>query len=307
MDEIISSILQSSHQIALEYGLSFEIFFIVYLLSIPPFYAGYFMMAYGTTRNLTIKEVLRLQFLHKVRWHPKATLGLIVHLVGRVMPYVYVLTYGTNLPSWVYWVTVLLFVIPLGFFVRHFFKKRRTPTLIPDVEVVRKVSVTDTEEVEHLWQIYDKTFSKVNKRSPCRQSLDHDEFVSKLQNSRVSIYLITSPTTGPVGLALITNDFSNAPWISREYFSEEYPEEYDSGRIYYFIGIAIDPAYRSSRLSLLLIEHIIDDIPHDAIMGFDHSKNINPMLHHFTSVVRQARSLRRSHIEQQHYHIVRRV
>ncbi len=77
-------------------------------------------------------------------------------------------------------------------------------------------------------------------------------------------------------------------------------------QIYYFQGLAVHDQFRSRNHSLALIEHIIDDIPHNAIMGFDHSNNINPLLHHFTKVVRQARSILRTHIDRQHYHVVQR-
>jgi hypothetical protein len=264
-------------------------------------------MAYGSTRNLRLADIVRLKFLSKVRWHPMATAGFVVHMVGRAMPYVYVIAFGENLPPWVYVIVLALFLVSTALFARHLFMRKKTARTLHDAEVIRLDTIDDSALAERLWGIYDATFSKVNERSPCRQSLSRDEFFMELTNESVHKYLLTSLTVGAVGVAFVSNDFKNAPWVSEPYFAKEYPEFYARKRIYYFLGIAIDREYRSNRLSLDLLEYIIDDIPHDAIVAFDHSKNVNPLLHHFTRVVRQARKLRRTRIEEQHYHVVRRV
>ena len=65
--------------------------------------------------------------------------------------------------------------------------------------------------------------------------------------------------------------------------------------------------HKGNGYSLYLIEHIIDDLPKESIMGFDHSGNINPLLHHFTKIIKQSNKINRQRIDQQHYHVVSRI
>ena len=120
-------------------------------------------------------------------------------------------------------------------------------------------------------------------------------------------YIITDKDNNNfIALALITNNLKNSPWISEEYFESKFPDHFSKGLIYYFMGLAIHDDYKRQGHSLNLIEMIIDDLPHEAIMGFDHSYNINPILHYFTSIVKQAKFIKRKHLDKQSYHIVHR-
>ena len=175
-----------------------------------------------------------------------------------------------------------------------------------EISVLKKDLISDPQESEKVWEIYNHTFEKVNRMSPCKQSFDRDHFLEALHDPTIHKYLLHSDSVGTIGLALITNDFKNAPWISSDYFKAHFSDAFEKKEIYYFLGLAIHEHFRSRRYSLLLIEHIIDDIPHHAVLGFDHSRNINPLLHHFTKVVKQARSIIRTHIDRQHYHVVQR-
>ena len=105
---------------------------------------------------------------------------------------------------------------------------------------------------------------------------------------------------------MMTSDFKNTPWISEEYFKENYPEEYEKGVIRYFIGLAVHSDFRGNRYSMALMEYIFDNLPVDAIVGFDHSHNVNPMLHHFIRIMRQGNLLKRTYIDRQHYHVIQR-
>lgn len=173
------------------------------------------------------------------------------------------------------------------------------------VQVERK-DVFDEMEIERLWEIYDKAFEPINKISPCKQSFDRVHFIETLHDPTVRKYVLAKEPIGLVGIGFITNDLKNTPWISEDYFRTNFPKEHGNKALYYFMGLAIHDAFRGNKYSLRLLEHIIEDLPPDVVMGFDHSRNVNPLLHHFTRIVRQAGQIRRLRIDEQHYHVVRR-
>ena len=303
MNESIFYVKKISDSLAESYGLDLQIFFAIYIISFIPFYLGYFLMIYGSTRKLNWKDFLYLKIKGKFQWNSHITLGLFVHLFGRVMPYAYLVFWGNNLPAWIYIIIYAIILIPILFFIHKIFlNKKHTPK--GDIQILRKDSIKDENEINTLWNIYDSTFEPVNKISPCKQSLDYAHFIDVLSDVSVKKYILWLNNSSPIGLGLVTNTFKNIPWISENYFKFKFPDQYAKNNIYYFMGLAISNEFRGNRYSISLIEEIIDDLPHDVVMGFDHSKNINPMLHHFTKIVRQSRSIKRTHIDRQHYHIV---
>lgn len=304
MHEVFIYIRDTSDALALAYNLDLRVFFGIYLASIPPFYLGYFLMLYGTTRSLSWRDVIKFNFKGELKWSTHAKIGLLVHIVGRLMPYIYIVIWGRNIPYWIY-AAVFIFMIVTAYGLYwhlHSFRKKNKLS----ANIVRKDEITDESQIAELWRIYDITFQPINRISPCKQSFDQIHFVEAMHDKTVRKYILLSPEGKSIGIALVTDKFVNTPWISEEYFKTNYPTEYTAGLIFYFMGLAVDPAFRGNRYSISLIEYVIDDIPDNAIMGFDHSRNVNPMLHHFTRIVKQARLIERSHIDRQHYHVVQR-
>ena len=218
------------------------------------------------------------------------------------MPHVYGLFWMRGLPVWAY-ITILIVGTALAIISVKKVLYRRRPTRFEGVEIIRYDRIQGAQEASTLWEMYDTTFQPANKLSPCKQSLDHIHFVEALHDSTVRKYILTKKGPGIIGVALVTNDFKNTPWISEDYFKVKYPDEYAKGLAYYFMGMAIRQDFRGNRYSISLLEYIIDDLPRDGVLGFDHSRNVNPFLHHFTRIVRQARLIRRSRIDRQHYHV----
>lgn len=304
MDKIFLDIKNVSESLAQNYGLDIRIFLIIYLVSFLPFYLGYFLMLHGSTRSLKFVDLFDLgKIKEKIRWNQQVTLGLSIHLFGRVMPYVYIMIYGKNLPLWSYTVILLIIILSVLFFLYKFFLPRGHK-IQGDISIHKKAQVTDSSEIESLWNIYNETFDPLNRISPCKQSLDHTHFVEALHDSSVTKYILFKDGFGFLGISLVTNDFKNTPWISEDYFKFKYPDQYSKKIIYYFMGLAIHKKFRGNRYSISLIEHVVDDFPKDVIIGFDHSLNINPTLHFFTHVIKQSRYIKRTHIDRQHYHIV---
>lgn len=67
MDNILHNIRELSLHIAVTYDLSLKLFFYIYLTSIIPFYLGYFLILYGSTRHLKLKDIFSLDFKNKIR------------------------------------------------------------------------------------------------------------------------------------------------------------------------------------------------------------------------------------------------
>jgi hypothetical protein len=185
--------------------------------------------------------------------------------------------------------------------INYFLRKK----VVGDSIIVKKYIINDPVEVEKLWEIYNKSFEKLNKMSPCKQSFNREFFFEILKEDSVIKYIALEKFNNEIiGLGLLSNDFKNSPWISEEYFKEHYPEQYSRGEAYYFLGIAVSSDHRKKGHSLSMLNYISSDIPKGAIMGFDHSNNINPFLHHFTKIIKNSKSVERKNLDRQHYHII---
>lgn len=297
-------IFKHLNELAKGYNLSANTFVITYILSIIPFYLGYFLILRGSTREVQIKDVIRFK-IKKLKWNRESTSGLTVHLFGRAMPYAYIAFWGENLPGSVNALVLILLFLPCVYFAKKIYSGIKVRNRKNNFQIIVKDIISETSEVEKIWNIYSQAFSKLDIISPCKQSFDKEHFIEVLKNPTAKKNLIYCEDDNELaGIAIISNNFKNSPWISEEYFRYKFPEEFSKGLVYYFMGLAMHPLHKRKGYSISLIEKIIDDLPHGSIMGFDHSNNINPFLHYFTHIVKQARSLKREHIDKQHYHVV---
>lgn len=303
MNQLFLNIEQAGNHLAQIYNLNAGVFVLIYILSIIPIYLGAFLIMYGSTRHLKWRDVFSLKIKSGFHFGVQAKLGLILHIFGWAMPYLYIFFWGKHISIWVYILLTIFFVFSM-YFLRKKIISHKNKIHMHGVEVVKKEHINNQNEAEDLWDIYNKTFEPVNEISPCRQSLDKNHFIEVLNDLTVQKYILNKTNYGSIGIALVTNDFKNTPWISADYFRVKFPQEYADKLVYYFMGLAIRNEFRGNKYSMLLIEQIIDDLPHNAVMGFDHSRNINPMLHHFTKIVRQAKDIMRIHVDRQHYHVV---
>jgi len=303
MNELFLYIRRISDSLAENYNLNLDHFFFIYFASYIPFYLGYLLMAHGSTRKLNWKDIFGLNIKNKLQWNTQVIMGLFIHLFGRIMPYAYIILWGENLPLWLYFIFWGIIVLSIYLFIHKIFNKRKH-IFSGDMTIQKKDSITSESEIKTLWKVYNETFEPLNKISPCKQSFDEHHFIEVLHDVTVKKYILVDKVIGIVGLGLITNNFKNTPWISEDYFKFKFPHECSKNLVYYFMGIAIFREFRGNKYSIFLLENIVNDLPRDVVIGFDHSKNINPMLHHFTRIIKQSRSIRRTHIDQQHYHVV---
>ncbi len=275
----------------------------ILLLSFFCFHAGYFLIIFGTSRKISVFDVLRGNFRKGIYWNYQSIIGVFLNLVSRITFPLYFIFAGSNssLVDYLFWgiimiITVFFLLKKLLFAAPHEFES--------DVEVVKKTLIT-IDERDKMWSIYNAAFEPLNKKSPCKQSMEFEHFKGAMLDEAVLKFVIQRKNDGVIaGFSLITNSFDHTPWISEEYFKYHYAEKYAKKLVYYFIGISISPNFRGNGYAIPLVEYTIDQLPKDVVIGFDHSFNINPKLHFFTRVIKQAKFIKRTHIDRQHYHVV---
>jgi len=235
MDQLFVHVHIISDQLAQTYNLDAATFIIIYLASFIPIYLGAFLILYGSTRNLSWRDIFSLKIKEGLIFGTHAKVGLVLHIFGWAMPYLYIFIMGRNLPFWVYICLVVLFGLST-YLLRKKIESYKYKVSMHNIEIVRREHINDSNEVNELWDIYNKTFEPINEISPCRQSLDKDHFTEALNDLTVHKYILKRKEIGPIGLALVTNDFKNTPWISADYFRVRFPEEYVEKLVFYFMG-----------------------------------------------------------------------
>lgn len=286
-----------------EYNLSLVIFVWVYLISILPVYVGAFLIIHGSTRNTTFRDIFFLRFSKLDFANREVKVGAIIFLFGWLMPYVYIFIFGKGLPWYIY---VLLFVVMLPGILILFRKKGSMGGLsFASRYRVEKLLLVDNQELQSkFWNIYDSSFNDKNADAPCQQSIDNfKSFKAEMEQNSVMKYVLYDGET-IVGIAMITNDLSNCTWISTKYFETKFPQYYKEKKLYYFMGIAIDKKFQGSGLGKWVLEYIIDDLPKDSAMGFDHSYEANKFISLFPYLVRQRPKLKRTYLDKQVYYLV---
>lgn len=184
------------------------------------------------------------------------------------------------------------------------FGRRKKTLRLEGVTMKKLLSINDQSSIDKLWEIYSKNFDKVNEQAPCQQSVrDKKEFEAEMAASSVIKYVLVL-NEEIIALGMVANDLLNCTWISNSFFEKNFPNYYTDKKLYYFMGIVVDQAYRSNGLSLFLLESIIDDLPADSAMGFDHSFRVNKFIPFFTRMVRQHKKIITQKLDKQVYYLV---
>ncbi|MFA5026146.1 MAG: hypothetical protein WC503_06600 [Candidatus Shapirobacteria bacterium] len=293
------------NEISLAYNINIKILILIYLFSFIPVYGGAFLILYSILKKVDLKNLLKLRFSGINLKDKKAFFGLIVFIVGWFLPYLYILFFGKNLSIIVY-----LLVIFIGFFSlflilkKNFFQKIAGDSFKYKVE---KFDIIDDKNLQNeLWEIYSISFIETNKKAPCQQSIrSQSDFTEEMLLGTVKKYLLRNENNKVIGLGLIAEKLSNCTWISGSYFQKEYPQYYNSGKLYYFMGIAIEKDFRNMGLAIKILEYVIDDLlKNKAAMGFDHSYNANKFIPYFTKIVKHKNQLKRKYLDKQVYYLV---
>lgn len=296
-------LFEEANKLSQKYGINPKIFVIIYILSIIPIYFGFFLIIYGSLGQVSIKDILKFK-IKRLTYNKKVISGIITTILGIIIPYVYILFWSKNLPAFFH----LIVLIVILFLIFIFFLKIKRPKNKVESKchfsVIRKEIIEESQK-EDLWKIYDSSFSPLNDKTPCRQSFDKEHFFCLLSEpSAIKYIAIDDRNKKNIGMGLITRNFRNTPWISEAYFKAQFKEKYLENKIYYFMGIVVLKEYRGKGCSKILIKKIINDLPLDAAVGFDHSKGINPFIPNFVKIADKKRKVKKKYLDSQNYYIV---
>jgi len=108
--------------------------------------------------------------------------GLSFHLFGWIMPYIYLYYVADSIMIKV--IVTLITLGILGYIKFKYLNKRNHQTEITTAEI-KSTSTFMPELVEGGWSLYDKSFQKINRLSPCKQSFDKAHFLHLLSSNDV--------------------------------------------------------------------------------------------------------------------------
>lgn len=103
------------------YGVDPVIFIVIYVGSIPIFYYSLYIIGktiihLRTKHKLSRKEILK---------HREFLKALMVNQVAWIAPYLYVMFWGKNIPSWVWVLLVIYFIITINVLYTKLFNKAK--------------------------------------------------------------------------------------------------------------------------------------------------------------------------------------
>ena len=107
-------------------------------------------------------------------------------------------------------------------------------------------TVVSVAEAEAMWEVYDGIFRPLNVASPCRQSFYRDEFLSAMSDPEMQKVVLRDHAGGLISMCVFGSNLDSFPWLSRDYFRAEYPEEYANQRLFYFVALLTAPEHERS-------------------------------------------------------------
>jgi hypothetical protein len=126
--------LDGIYKLAYSHGLNINTFVILYLFSFIPVYGGAFLIIYGSAKRLKIKDILKLKFNAQDINNPTTRAGLLVFIFGWLLPYLYLLIFGRNIPPYAYLLLLALIIIPLYLVGTKVYLKNNNKTLITRIK-----------------------------------------------------------------------------------------------------------------------------------------------------------------------------
>lgn len=283
-----------------------DVYFLIYLISFIPVYGGAIIMIVRMRTSLTFAHAVKfVKNFFKTDFRtffsdPLFSFGFIVFVIGWLLPYFYILAY-LNLPLFIK--VPIFFILILLLYAFSSIRKKNPRDLNVNYDIKFHTVINDHIISKKLWDIYDSSFRDLNERAPCRQSFHEEDFYRALTNKEV-VKIVAYVKDKSIGLAMVSNEFSNSPWISEDFFRVRYPEEYDDNRIYYFMGIVIEERYRNLGLTVRMLRFLIDSLPKNILVGFDHSAKNNARIAKFPYLLGK-RFINRKYLDSMDYYVAK--
>lgn len=110
------------------------------------------------------------------------------------------------------------------------------------------------DENEQLWQKYDEGFAEINRKSPFRQSVHKDEFLRIIEEPTVFKAVLRDDTTdGLLAAAIWSGNLDVFPWLSKEYFAEKYPADFNRNTVFYTVA-TLSLSKRAGHMTKIMFE-----------------------------------------------------
>lgn len=127
------------------------------------------------------------------------------------------------------------------------------------------------EEIDFWWPVYDEPFNEINRTNPCRQSFTKEEFAEAMVSPTMA-KLAYVENGEIISMCLLSNDFKHFPWLSQEFYKAQYPDEFESEDIYYFVSLLTNPEKQGQLHATKVVDFITELYALDeneAIVTFD--------------------------------------
>lgn len=289
--------------LATNYNVSFIYLIYIYVLSIIPIYGGFFLMLWALGSKISLRNIIfrvrRSKLAYKgAKNIPLFTIGLLINIFGWLAPYLYLIFFSRGINV----IVKLIALIAIAFVAVKIVKKLTTKSVTTDFTIGQK-NILETQEVDFLWDLYDKNFQSLNQSSPCRQSYHREDFFRVINSNDVRKFCVYNENK-IVAFAMISNNLKHSTWISEDYYAKNFSYYHSKSLIYYFLGIAVDAQHRRQHIAMQLLQYIFNQLPESCIIGFDHSSVSNPHIKLFPYLAKTKSRVKVKYLDSMRYYAV---
>lgn len=115
-------------------------------------------------------------------------------------------------------------------------------------------TILSDAENESLWQKYDEGFAEINRKSPFRQSVLKDEFLRIICDPTVFKAVLRDDDSHELlAVAIWSGNLDVFPWLSREFFAAEFPEEAARDAVFYTVA-TLSLSKRAGHMTKIMYE-----------------------------------------------------
>ncbi|HET9649062.1 MAG TPA: hypothetical protein VFP34_12655 [Microlunatus sp.] len=113
-----------------------------------------------------------------------------------------------------------------------------------------------TEIIAELYPRYASAWDVLLEEAAARHVLSETEFHQEMTDVRLEKYLVVDEDDHIVGMTTVTTDLNAIPWINPTYYLHRYPQQADSGTLFYLGYAFVDTGHRRSAALALMSEAV---------------------------------------------------
>ncbi|MEL6890597.1 MAG: hypothetical protein AAFP84_03305 [Actinomycetota bacterium] len=160
--------------------------------------------------------------------------------------------------------------------------------------VTKHTTLTNTELVDALWELYDNAYDKIAEQDVTREELYRHEFNEVLADATYNKTVIHDPSGAPIALSVIATDIGITRYLSVPFFRRRYPERLRQGRIHYVMFAVVHPDHQTGRaVAELCKAGLIPEADAETLLVFDLPESNQPdergrgaeLLHRMSKIV----------------------